>query len=85
MGVIRYNKLQQERQVDAQEEGTLVVKTQTEDGGSQATENDGSVAFSKYYNENVWMMHLLGLDDAEASNEDIVDWQELTGYQRLDA
>ena len=62
---------------------TQAVKTKTKDGGSQATENNGSDAFSQYSNTNVRMMHLLGLDDAEEANEDNTDWQQLIGYQGI--
>ena len=66
---------------DKNKERIFTVKTKTEDGGSQGTENNGSDAFSKYSNTKVRMMHLLGLDETEEANEDNTDWQQLTGYQ----
>jgi hypothetical protein len=70
---------QQEGQEDQEEEAEqitfVLVKTKTEDGGSPVapSTSKGRDAFSHYSNDDVRMRHLLGLEDAEAANEDIRD------------
>ena len=60
----------------------ITVKTKTEDGGSpQVAESDGSDAFSRWYNTNARMTHLLTLEGIDPANEDNTDWKALVGYQ----
>lgn len=72
----------------AKDDGKILIKTKVEDGGSGAgqsetTGTDAEDTFLRYSNDNVRMMHLLGLDedDPEAANEDNTGWQQLTGFQ----
>ena len=53
----------------------VLVKTKTEDGGSPVapSTSTGRDSFSRYSNDAVRMRHLLGLEDAQAANEDIRD------------
>jgi hypothetical protein len=70
---------QQEGQEDQEEEAEqitfVLVKTKTEDGGSPVapSTSTGRDSFSRYSNDAVRMRHLLGLEDAQAANEDIRD------------
>lgn len=61
--------------------GVFEVATKTEDGGSRATNTDGSDAFSRFSNRNIRMRYLLGLGGTDVENQDNQDWMEITGYQ----
>ena len=57
---------------------TITVKTKMYDGGSQSQATKGKIAdgssdaFSRYSNTRFRMMHLLGLEDHEDTDEDIL-------------